>query len=72
MVVKPVIGGLVSLAYAFSEKALAIYLGFFAGFTAYICASNINPKTHAARSPRKNLALTITGAVLMFTVTRFI
>jgi ZIP family zinc transporter len=72
VIVMPVVGGLVSLAYSFSETALAIYLGFFAGFILYISASNLLPQAHAKSSSNKTIALTVLGVVFMFVVTRFV
>jgi len=72
VVIMPVIGGLLSLVYTFSEKALAIYLGFFAGFILYICAGNILPQAHSSKSARRSILLTISGAIFMLIVTRFV
>ncbi len=69
VVVMPVIGGLASLVVTVSEKALAIYLAFFAGFLLYIAASNIIPQAHSEGSPRKNIALTILGVLLILGLT---
>lgn len=71
VVVMPVIGGLASLAIDFSEKALAIYLGFFAGFILYIAASNLLPQAHSEESDRLSIALTLVGVVLLLIITRF-
>jgi zinc transporter ZupT len=71
VVVMPVVGGLTSLAFTFSEKALAIYLGFFAGFILYIAASNLLPQAHSKESDRLTITLTILGTIFMFIVTRF-
>jgi zinc transporter ZupT len=70
VVLMPVIGGLASLTYDFSEKGLAIYLGFFAGFILYIAASNLIPQAHSKQSSRWALPLTILGLAFIFTVTR--
>lgn len=72
VVVMPILGGLLSLVYDFPERALALYLGFFAGFILYIAASNILPQAHSQEFSRKSILLTILGTVFMFTVTRFI
>jgi len=72
VVLMPVLGGLASLSFDFSEKALAIYLGFFAGFILYIAAGNILPQAHSQHFSRKSIILTILGAALMFFITRFI
>ncbi len=71
VVIMPVIGGLASLAFTLSEKALAIYLGFFAGFILYIAASNLIPQAHSEESSRVSLAMTILGVLFIFIVTRF-
>lgn len=70
VILMPVIGGLVSLAFSLSESALAIYLGFFTGFILYIGASNIMPQAHSKSSSRATFALTIIGVALMLAVTR--
>jgi zinc transporter ZupT len=72
VILMPVAGGLASLAVNFSEKSLAIYLGFFAGIMLYIAASNLLPQAHSAEFSRKNILLTMAGTVFMFIVTRFI
>lgn len=71
VIIMPVIGGLASLAFTLSEKALAIYLGFFAGFILYIAASNLLPQAHTEHSSKKAFGLTILGIIFIFIVTRF-
>jgi zinc transporter ZupT len=66
----PVLGVLLTQLVSFSESTLAIYLGFFAGFLLYIGASDILPQAHSQSSSRTTIALTVLGAVFMFTVTR--
>lgn len=70
VIIMPVIGGLASFAIDLSESALAIYLGFFAGFILYIAASNIMPQAHTEKFSRKNILLTVLGAVLLLIVTQ--
>jgi ZIP family zinc transporter len=70
VVIMPVVGGLLSLLVDFSEKALAIYLGFFAGFILYIAASNLLPLAHSRKNARSSFLLTLAGVV--FIVTRFV
>jgi zinc transporter ZupT len=70
VIVMPVIGGLASLAIDLSEKALAIYLGFFAGLMLYIAASNLLPQAHSQDSSRKTIGLTILGVIFIFIITR--
>lgn len=72
VVMMPILGGLVSLALSFSEAALAMYLGFFAGVLMYIAASNILPQAHAKDIPLRYTGLTVLGAVFMFVITRFV
>lgn len=66
----PVIGGLVSLVFSFSESALSIYLGFFAGFILYIAAGNIMPQAHSKNSTRVTFLLTVIGVIFILAVTR--
>ena len=72
VILMPILGGLLSLVYNFPQKALVIYLGFFAGFLLYIAASNILPQAHSEDFSRKGILLTILGTVLMFIVTRLV
>jgi zinc transporter ZupT len=71
VIIMPVIGGLASLTFNLSESALAIYLGFFAGFILYIAASNLLPQAHSQDSSRATIGFTILGVIFMFIVTRF-
>lgn len=71
VVVAPIAGGVVSLFVHFSESALSIYLGFFAGVLMYIASSNILPQAHSKVSPYKTIGLTILGAAFILLVTRF-
>jgi ZIP family zinc transporter len=74
VVVMPVIGGLVSLAFTLSATFLAVYLGFFAGLMLYISASNLLPQAHSGDPTKSNesFGLTLAGTVFMFVVTRFV
>lgn len=72
VILMPIAGGLASLVFTFSEKTLAIYLGFFAGLILYISASNLLPQAHAASASKKGIGLTIVGVIFMFLVTRFV
>ncbi len=71
VVVMPILGGLTTLAFTLSEKTLAIYLGFFAGFILYIAASNLIPQAHSKESSGWALPLTLFGTLFIFVVTRF-
>lgn len=72
VILMPIAGGLTSLVFDFSQVALAIYLGFFAGLILYISASNLLPQAHAAKSSRKSFGLTLVGVAFIFLVTRFV
>lgn len=72
VVVMPIAGGLSTLAFTLSEKALAIYLGFFAGVILYIAASNLLPQAHSQALSRRPVAFTLLGVSIMFLVTRLI
>lgn len=72
VIVMPVLGGLASLVISFSEAALVVYLGFFAGILMYISAGNILPQAHTKSAPYKMISLTVFGAAFMFVVTRFV
>jgi len=71
VVVAPILGGLLSLVVTFSEAALALYLGFFAGVLMYISASNILPQAHAKAEPYRAVGLTVLGVIFIFVITRF-
>lgn len=68
--VAPVLGALTTFFYSLPETALAIYLGFFAGFILYIGASDILPQAHSKKSARSTIAFTILGTIFMFAITR--
>ncbi|HSX24222.1 MAG TPA: ZIP family metal transporter [Candidatus Saccharimonadales bacterium] len=70
--VAPVIGALSTLVIHVSHTGLVVYLGFFAGFLLYIGASEILPEAHSEHSSYRTIWLTVSGAVFMFVVTRFI
>jgi zinc transporter ZupT len=70
VVLMPVIGGLTSLIYTFSESALVVYLGFFAGLLMYIAASNILPQAHTKNISIKSVGYTFIGVAFIFMVTR--
>lgn len=70
VVLMPVFGGLASLAVSLSEKTLAIYLGFFAGFMLYIAASNLVPQAHSEVRSRLSIALTVAGLGFIYFITR--
>lgn len=68
----PVLGVASTLLFTISDKALPIYLGFFAGFLLYIGASEILPEAHSKHSSYQTIVLTVLGAAFIFAVTRFV
>jgi ZIP family zinc transporter len=72
VIAMPIVGGLASLVVSFSESALTIYLGFFAGLLMYIAASNILPQAHTKSMSYKTVGLTVIGAAVMFVITRLV
>lgn len=68
----PVLGALSTLLFSVSDEFLVIYLGFFAGFLLYIGASEILPEAHSKHSSFRTIGATVTGAVFIFIVTRFV
>jgi len=69
-VVMPLLGALSTYFISPSEKVLALYLGFFAGFLMYIGASDILPQAHSQNSSRKTIFMTILGVIFIFLFTR--
>ena len=67
--IAPVLGGLSTLLFTLPEKALLIYLGFFAGFLLYIGVSDILPEAHSKHSSWKTVAMTVLGVVFILLVT---
>ncbi len=70
VIVMPILGGLVSMVYSFSEALLTVYLGFFAGLLMYIAASNILPQAHTRSSSIKSVGYTIFGVMFIFLITQ--
>ncbi|MEK7662270.1 MAG: ZIP family metal transporter [Patescibacteria group bacterium] len=68
--VAPVLGGLSTIFFTFSEQFLTLYLGFFAGFFLYIGASEVLPEAHSRDSSFKTVLATLFGVLLIFFATR--
>jgi len=64
----PVLGAALTLLVTVPDTGLLLYLGAFAGFLLYIGASDILPEAHADHPSRATLAMTISGAALMYVV----
>lgn len=70
--VAPIVGALSTLLIRVPDNLLVLYLGFFAGFLLYIGASEILPEAHSKHSSYWTIVMTVTGAVFIFGVTRFL
>lgn len=68
--IAPIIGALSTYLFTIPESAIAIYLGFFAGFLLYIGASDVLPQAHSKKSTRSSVLAPILGAAFMFFITR--
>ena len=68
----PVLGAAATLLVHLSATALALYLGFFAGFLLYIGAADILPEAHSERSSVLTIGLTCAGAAFVFVVTQIL
>ncbi len=68
----PILGVGATLFFTVSPRFLVLYLGFFAGFLLYIGASDILPEAHSEKSSYKLIGLTISGALLIFVITRLL
>jgi ZIP family zinc transporter len=66
----PVVGAASTLLFRLPPTALALYLGFFAGFLLYIGAADILPEAHSERSSPLTIALTAVGAAFVYAVSR--
>lgn len=70
--IAPILGVLSTFIFTIPNHILLLYLGFFAGFLLYIGASDLLPEAHSKHSSYKMLALTITGVLFIYLVTRVI
>lgn len=66
----PILGAASTLLFRLPPFALALYLGFFAGFLLYIGAADILPEAHSERSSPLIIALTALGAAFAYGVSR--
>lgn len=64
----PVAGAASTLLFTLPEAALALYLGFFAGFLLYLATSDILPEAHSRHPSRLTLLSTLGGVGLMWFV----
>ena len=68
----PVLGALSTLLFRLPEKALLVYLGFFAGFLLYVGIATILMEAHRKKSSLKTVLMTILGAAFIFVVSQVI
>jgi zinc transporter ZupT len=64
----PALGALSTLWFSLPDPALALYLGFFAGFLLYLATADILPEAHSRHPSRLTLLCTLAGVGLMWTV----
>jgi zinc and cadmium transporter len=64
----PALGALSTLWFRLPDRALALYLGFFAGFLLYLATADILPEAHSRHPSRLTLLCTLAGVGLMWTV----
>lgn len=64
----PLLGLLSTYFFSPPEIALAIYLGFFAGFITYIGAGDILPQAHSKSSSAGTIIMTVMGALFMLAI----
>ena len=64
----PIVGASITLLIDIPERALALYLGFFAGFLLYLATADILPEAHSQHGNRLTLACTLVGVGVMWLV----
>ena len=64
----PLAGVTIGTLVPVPERAVGLYLGYFAGFLLYLATADILPEAHARHSTRLTLACTVAGAALMWVV----
>ena len=69
--IMPIAGAITTYLFVIPQNLLVQYLGFFMGFLLYIGASDLLPEAHSKHSSYKMIALTVSGALFIFAVTRF-
>src|SRR3989344_4520367 len=68
--VAPVLGVISTLFFTVPESGLAVILAIFSGFFLYIGASDLVPESHHAHPKLLTTAMTIVGAVVLFTAVK--
>ncbi len=70
--ITPILGVASTFLFTIPSDWLQLYLGFFAGFLLYIGASDLLPEAYSQNNSYKMIALTLTGVIFIFIVTRFV
>lgn len=70
--IAPILGTISTFFFTIPESLLVVYLGFFTGFLLYISASDLLPEAHSKHSSFKLIALTVTGIIFIYIITRFV
>jgi len=68
--IAPVLGALATLLFRLPDKAILLYLGFFAGFLLYVGIADILIEAHRKNSSLKTVGMTIAGVIFIFLVSR--
>ena len=68
----PVLGALSTLLFRLPEKALLVYLGFFAGFLLYVGIASILIEAHRGKSSLRTVLMTILGVAFIFVVSQML
>jgi ZIP family zinc transporter len=66
--IAPIVGASITLLVDIPAHALALYLGFFAGFLLYLATADILPEAHSQHNNRLTLACTVAGVGAMWLV----
>lgn len=64
----PLLGAASTLLFSLPDRALALYLAFFAGFLLYLATGDILPEAHARHPTRLTMLATVAGVVFIGTV----
>jgi zinc transporter ZupT len=68
----PILGVISTLFFNIPESFLVLILPFFAGGFLYLGASELLPEAHQKNPPLISMAVTLSGFLLIFIVTRFL
>jgi len=66
----PVLGAFSTLFFTLPQKAVLLYLGFFAGFLLYVGIAEILVEAHHVKSSMKTVGMTIAGVAFIYLVSQ--